>query len=194
MARHRNDITALLAAHARGDEEALDRLFELVYDELRRVARAQRRRLAPRASLETHELVNELYLKLAGGEAALGSDRGQFLAVVATAMRHLIVDTARHARRRKRGGGLQRVTLSRADRPIELEVEKILGIHHALEKLGQSAPRQVRVVECRYFLGLSEDETAAALRVSQSTVQRDWRSASHWLARELRFAGREALA
>lgn len=184
-ATFRKDVTSLLDAHARGEAQALDQLFEVIYDELRRAARAQRRRQPAAPSLDTVELVHELYLKLEGGDASLGRNREHFLAIAARAMRHLLVDHARTARRAKRGGGAVRVTLSRADSAIEVEIDKIVAVDRALGRLKELEPRLVRVVECRYFLGLSEPETAAVVGVSLSTVQRDWRAASKWLAREL---------
>jgi RNA polymerase sigma factor (TIGR02999 family) len=185
-------ITTLLEAHARGERGALDRLFEAVYDELRRVARAQKRR-RPGAAFDTVELVHELYLKLAAGDAALGGNREHFLAIAASAVRHLLVDQAKAAKRAKRGGGARHVTLSRADGPIDVDIERVLAIDGALERLARLEPRLARVVECRWFVGFSEAETAGLLGVSLSTVQRDWRAASKWLARELGGATAEAM-
>lgn len=178
------EITGLLEAYAEGDVAALGRVFELVYAELRRLARSQRRRNR-QASVETTALVHEAFLKLQGGAAAVGRHRAQFLAVVARAMRHILVDHARSVMRDKRGGGLARVELGQEAPAADRDAERVLAVNQALERLEEIEPRLVRVVECRHFVGFSEVETAAALGVSPRTVQRDWRVASLWLKREL---------
>jgi len=180
------EITQLLEAHARGDRDAFGRLFETIYAELRRIARGQRYRLPGAGdTLDTTALVHEAYLKLAGGDAGAGRNRGHFLAIAASAMRHILVDHARGLRREKRGGGLERTTLEPASAVVEWQAEKVLAVDRALAKLEALEPRLVRVVECRHFLGLSESETAEALGRSLRTVQRDFRAASLWLQREL---------
>ena len=186
-------VTMLLAAHAAGDATALGRVFELVYGELRRLARSQRR--GNRAlTLETTALVHEAYVKLQGGEAVAGAHRGQFFAVAAHAMRHILVDHARALLRDKRGGGLARVELADGVAAVASDAERVLAVNLALEKLEKLEPRLVKVVECRHFVGLSEEETAAAVGVSLRTVQRDWRAASLWLRRELSGAAAAAAA
>lgn len=178
------ELTALLEAHARGDGAALGRVFEVVYGELRRLARSQRRRDRS-ATLQTTALVHEAFLKLQGGEAGAGRHRGQFLAVAARAMRHILVDHARSVMREKRGGGAARVELEDGAAAVERDAEQVLAVNQALERLEAIEPRLVRIVECRHFVGLSETETADAVGVSLRTVQRDWRAASLWLRREL---------
>lgn len=186
-------ITALLEAHAAGDGRALGRLFELAYGELIRLARGQRRRGGAPLTLDSRALVHEAYLRLAGGQAGAGRHREHFLAVAARAMRHALVDHVRALGRAKRGGDRVRVTLTHGAAVESFEPERLLALHQALERLATLEPRLVQVVECRYFLGLSEAETASALGVSLRTIQRDWRAASLWLARELaaRPAGEE---
>lgn len=180
------EITQLLEAHARGDRDAFARLYESVYEELRRLARGQRRRLPGAGqTLDTTALVHEAYLKLVGGEARAGCNRGHFLAVAASAMRHILVDHGRAVSRAKRGGDRERTTLEPGSLAVEWQAEEILAVDRALEKLATVEPRLVRVVECRHFLGLTEAETAEALGSSLRTVQRDFRAASVWLKREL---------
>lgn len=180
------EVTRLLEAYAGGDEAAFGRLFDCIYGELKRVARGQRHRLpGAGATLGTTALVHEAYLKLAGGDAGAGRNRGHFLAIAARAMRHILVDHARHVGRVKRGGGLARVALDEADAMLLPEAERLLALDQALARLQAIEPRLVRTVECRHFLGLTEEETAAALGVSLRTVQRDFRAASLWLKREL---------
>ncbi len=186
-------ITQLLEAHARGDSAAFPRLFEQIYGELKQIARGQRFRLpGAAASLNTTALVHEAYLKLAGGRAGAGSNRGHFLAIAASAMRHILVDHARSLRRGKRGGDLARTTLEADSAVVEREAEDVLAVDRALDKLKGLEPRLVQVVECRHFLGLTEAETAEALNVSLRTVQRDFRAASLWLQRELGVPARPA--
>jgi len=184
------EITQLLDAHARGDEGAFARLFERIYGELRRLARGQRHRLpGAGVTLDTTALVHEAYLKLAGGDANAGRNRDHFLAIAASAMRHILVDHARGVRRSKRGGDLERTTLEPSSAVVEWHAERVLAVDRALEKLETVEPRLVRVVECRHFLGLSEAETAETLGRSLRSIQRDFRAASLWLQRELGDGG-----
>ncbi|MBI2396897.1 MAG: RNA polymerase subunit sigma-70 [Xanthomonadales bacterium] len=186
------NITALLVAHERGEPEAMAQVFELIYGELKHLASGQRRRAHAGETLNTTALVNELYLKLADSDGEAGRHREHFLAIAARAMRQLLVDHARSLNRDKRGGGLERVSLSAAEIALHNEAEHILDLHRALEKLEALEPRLVRVTECRHLLGLSETETASALDLSLRTVQRDWQAASRWLARELSPEGEAA--
>ena len=169
-------VTQLLRARAGGDPEAMPQLFEAVYGELRRIARSRRRRQG--TPLDTTELVHEAYLKLADGPAGpLARDRSHFLAVAALSMRHIVVDLARAESRDKRGGHLHRTDLDGKALVSTSHSEKVLAIDQALSGLQASDPRLAAVVECRYFAGFSEVETAEALDVSVRTVQRDWRDA-----------------
>jgi RNA polymerase sigma factor (TIGR02999 family) len=177
-------ITSLLLAHGRGASGAFDRLVPLVYDDLRRLARAQLRRLRVGESLDTAGLVHEAYLRLVDQTQTNWKDRGHFLAVSALAMRQILIDYARARQRAKRGGDAQRVTLD-DDAAITRHASELIELDQALERLGAIDPRLVQVVECRHFAGYSEEETASALGVSLRTAQRDWLKARAWLRQEL---------
>ena len=179
------DITELLLAHGGGDAAALDRLVPLVYDDLRRIARGQLRRRRPGDTLNTTGLVHEAYVRLVDQTRASWRDRGHFFAVSAIAMRQIVVDHARRRMRAKRGGDRVTVPLDDVQEPAAREAGRILEIDEALEKLAKVDRRLVQVVECRYFAGLTEEETAAALGVSVRTAQREWFKARAWLRAEL---------
>jgi RNA polymerase sigma factor (TIGR02999 family) len=178
-------ITEALSRLRAGEAGALDRLVPLIYDDLRRLARRQLAGRGPRRTLDTTGLVHEAYLKFAGLRGAQWRDRGHFFAVAARAMRHVLIDYARGRRRHKRGGGQPHVTLDETRIAVEEEAEHILALDEALTRLAGQEERLARVVECRFFAGLSEAETASALDVSERTVQRDWERARAWLKREL---------
>jgi RNA polymerase sigma factor (TIGR02999 family) len=180
-----SDITQLLIAHGTGQPDALDQLVPLVYDDLRRVARVQLARQRPGDSLNITGLVHDAYLRLIDQSRATYRDRGHFFAVCAIAMRQIIVDHARRRGRQKRGGDRVHVPLEDAAPPITREAERVLEINDALEKLNAHDPRLARVVECRFFAGLSEQETAEALGLSVRTTQREWFKARAWLRAEL---------
>lgn len=179
-------ITSLLRALRDGDRSALDRLAPLVYDRLRAMARARMRRERPGHTLETTALVHEAYLELAAADGIDWRDRAHFFAVAARAMRNVLVDHAERRRAQKRGGGVAPVTLD-PELPALAPAcgEEILALHAALERLRALDPRQERVVECRFFAGMTIEETAAALGVAPATVKRDWETARAWLNREL---------
>lgn len=178
-------ITRLLAAHRAGDGDAFDRAVARAYDELRVLARRQLRRAAPGHTLETGALVHEAYLRL-GADGGLDlASRGHFFAVMARAMRFVVVDHARERGAQKRGGGVQRVTLEDVAAGAAGPAELVLAVHQAVEMLDSFAPRLARIVECRYFAGLADEEIAEALGVSARTVQRDWLRARAWLQRTL---------
>lgn len=187
MDRFPNDITRLLHAHAAGDAGALEALFPRVYDELRRIARGRLRRERPGHTLSATEVVHEAYLKLVPLESIDWRDRVHFFAVASRAMRNVLVDHAERRGAAKRGGGRVAVSLERI--PPESEsrapLDDLLALGQALERLAELDERQARVVECRYFGGLTLDETAEALGVSAATVSRDWTIARAWLHREL---------
>jgi len=169
----------LLQAHQRGETDALDRLVDLVYDDLRRIARSQLRKRSGRRELETTALVSEAYLRLIEGSGLVGTSRDHFLAVCARAMRFVLIDFARERTAQKRGGHAVDETLEdqMVTASTDAELSTVLALHTALEQLQETAPRLVQVVECRYFAGLSLEESAAALGVSTRTVERDWRLA-----------------
>lgn len=186
--RDRGEVTRLLAEAAGSGREALDRVVPLVYDELRRLA--HRRLAAERRehTLDTAALVHETYLELVGLDRIEWRSRGQLFAVAARVMRRVLVDYAVSRKAQKRGGGAARIPLE--DLP-ELTITAddhaadLLALDHALDQLARIDARQARIVECRFFGGLSIDETAATLDVSPATVKRDWTLARAWLNREL---------
>jgi RNA polymerase sigma factor (TIGR02999 family) len=183
----KGDITLLLQAYAGGDRAAFDELVPLIYDELRRIARNHLRRTQRGATLDTNGLVHEAYLKLAGQKGMRVEDRGHFLAIAARAMRQIIVSRARARVAAKRGGGDIRLTLDeeRIAAAGETQAEWLLDLDRALEGLRERDERLARTVECRFFAGLSEDETAEALGVSLRTAQRNWMRARAWIRSEL---------
>lgn len=179
------DVTRLLRAYAQGDLQVFDALVPLVYEDMRRLARAQLRR-QPGRSLDTIGLVHEAYLRLVDQTAANWQDRSHFLAVAAMAMRQILVDRARARLRQKRGGGRIVEPLEHDEvAAVAADAEQMLIVDDALRRLAGVDPRLVRVVECRYFAGLSEAETAQALGTSLRTVQRDWLKARAWLRTQL---------
>jgi RNA polymerase sigma factor (TIGR02999 family) len=179
-------LTERRRAHGRGDRGAFDRLVPLVYDDLRRVARSQLRRLRVGETLDTTGLVHEAYVRLVDQTSADWQNRAHFLAVSAVAMRQILIDHARERSRLKRGGDRQRTELDEAHLAVQADAEQLLDLDRALDELGAADARLVRVVECRYFAGYSEQETAEALGVSLRTAQRDWLKARAWLRRALR--------
>jgi RNA polymerase sigma factor (TIGR02999 family) len=180
-----SDITAVLRAVREGDSAAVDRLFAVVYDELRRVAHGQRIRWQDDATLNTTALVHETYLKLVGNSSQDWRDRAHFFAVAAQAMRHILVNYAERRVAAKRGGGAVHISLDEAN-PVPIEAaEELLALDEALQALARENARQAQVVECRFFGGLGIRETADALGISSATVERDWAAASAWLRRTL---------
>ena len=183
--RARQSITNLLLQACQGSPDAMDRLFPLVYGELRRIAHRQLQGERPGHTLGTTGLVHETYLKLVDQTRIQWRDRGHFFALAARAMRQILVDYARRYRAQRRGGGLRRVSLT--DGPaVEEQAELLLAVHEALDRLAAMNERLSKVVECRYFGGLTEEETAVALGVTARTVERDWVKAKGWLYHELR--------
>ena len=185
MSTSPSDVTMLLE-EAQAGEPVLDEILPLIYDELRRLARAQRRRLGASTMLNTTALVHEAYLKLVGRDHASWEDRRHFFRIAARAMRDIVVDHARRQQAAKRGGTAPHVPLDDLPPLPDLNIEDVLGINEALDRLEAVEPRQARVVELRYFVGLTIQETADVLGVSPATVKRDWRSARAWLYREIR--------
>jgi len=167
-----------------GGQVALDRLLPLVYGELREIAH---RHVAARnnGTLATTELVHEAYLKLVDQSRAQWRDRAHFFALASAAMRHVLVDRARARTRRKRGGEQRRFTLEDEMLAVDNDAESLLAIDDAITRLAELEPRLARVVECRFYGGLSEEEIAEALGVTVRTVQRDWSKARMLLSRAL---------
>lgn len=179
-----HEITRLLIAHQEGDREAFDRLMPLVYEDLRRIARS---RLAGhrRGYLDTTMLVHEAYLDLVDQTRVPWSNRAQFFAIAARAMRQIVVDFARRRRAGKRGGGSEHIPLDATEIAVDDTSEELLLLDDGLRKLEAIDERMARVVECRFFGGMTEQETAEALDSSLRTVQRDWKKARAWLKREM---------
>lgn len=179
------DVTALLMAWGGGDEEALSRLTPLVYNELHRLASAYMRREHAGHTLQTTALVNEAYIKLVDSSRVHWQNRAHFFAIAAQLMRRILIDFARSRAYQKRGGAWRRITLVDG-LGIETDADSdLIAIDEALKGLARLDPRKARVVELRFFAGLSLEETAEALHVSTDTVGRDWRAAKAWLKREL---------
>lgn len=175
------NVTELLLEWQQGDREALDRLTPLVYDELRRIAHRYVQMERNGHTLETTALVNEAYLRLVGGQKIDWQNRAHFFAVTAQVMRHILIDHARKRRYLKRGGEAQQVSLEEANVMTEVRAAELVALDEALLALAKLDPRKSRVVELRYFGGLSLEETADVLEISMMTVRRDWRAAKAWL-------------
>jgi RNA polymerase sigma factor (TIGR02999 family) len=177
-------VTRLLRAWGAGDPDAPNELFTVLYDHLHRLAQAQVRR-GRNESLSATGLVHEAYLKLAGHERIQAKDRGHFFTLAAKAMRQVLIDHARRRAAGKRGGGAVRETLDEGRLPVEVRADELLALEEALEHLEALEPRLVRLVEVRFFAGLSVDETAEVLELSPRTVKRDWEKARAFLHQEL---------
>ncbi|MBD3615081.1 MAG: sigma-70 family RNA polymerase sigma factor [Gracilimonas sp.] len=178
-------ITNLLKAHSSGDASALDELMPLVYDEMRDMAHFRLLGEQSGHTLNTTDLVHEAYLKLVQFNRIDWEGRAHFYGMASQVMRNVLVDYAVKKKAEKRGGNRHRVTLGPQKVPTGVNLEDILSIHQALERLGKIDERQVKVVECRFFGGLTLEETAKALDISTATVSRDWNMAKAWLNREL---------
>jgi RNA polymerase sigma factor (TIGR02999 family) len=182
------EITRLLAELRGGDRSALDRLFPLVYRELHAAAHRQLVHARPGETLNTTALVHEAYLKLAGASRPDWNDRRHFFAVAARAMRQIVVDYARHLTAGKRGGGATVLDLDPAMLPAPERAAELVALDEALDELGGLNERLARVVELRFFAGLSVDETGEALELSPRTVKRDWEKARAYLYRAVKRA------
>jgi len=180
------EVTHLLHAYRDGEADALDRLLPILYRDLRRIARSHVRRGPSGNTLNTTALVHEAYLRLVDQTRAEWQDRQHFLSVCARAMRQIVISNARKHSAEKRGGGERPVSLNEEIAGARDRDEWLLELDRALQKLAANNERMARVVECRYFAGYSEQETADALETSLRTVQRDWMRARAWLREELR--------
>ena len=180
-----SEITALLQAHAAGDAFALDQLLPRVYQELRRIARNRLRRERVGHTLAATELVHEAFLKLVPLERVDWRSRAHFYAIASRAMRNVLIDHAVRRGAAKRGAGAHVLSLDETTAATDQPLEDLLALSNALARLEQLDERQARVVECRFFGGLSLDETAEALSTSAATVSRDWAFARAWLHNEL---------
>ncbi len=183
------DITRLLRHAGSGDGNALHRVLGLLHDRLRGIAHRQLAGEDEGHTLETDGLVHEAYLRLQGLDRMQWRDRQHLLAMAARTMRRVLIDYAEQRRAQKRGGGEVAVTLSGADKEmvgVDQHLDELHTLDEALARLAELNPRQSRVVECRFFIGLSVEETAEALELSPATVKRDWTSARAWLNQALR--------
>lgn len=179
-------VTMMLHRAGEGDQSATEELWSLVYDELRAVAQSFLARERPGHTLQATAVVNEAFLRLVGPAAAHASNRSHFFALAAGVIRHILVDHARARLRMKRGGGQIEVGLERADKEQEVhDWVELTSLDDALTKLAQVSPRAARVVELKYFGGLTGTDIAERLGVSARTVDADWTTARAWLAREM---------
>lgn len=179
------DVTQLLHAVRDGDPNALDRVMSLVYDEMRKIAAWHLKRERPDHTLQPTELVHETYMRLVQRESRNWENRAHFLGVATQAIRRVLVEHARARQREKRGGGAVRVTLSEglpSERTLDIDV---LMLDEVLTRLGEEEPIEQKIVELRFFGGLTEEETARLLGVSKRSVARHWAFAKAWLFREL---------
>ena len=181
-----HDVTQLLQAWGQGEDAALAQMLPIVYSELKRIARRYMAGERQSHTLQTTALVNEVYLKLVDSRQVNWQNRAHFLAVCAQLMRRILVDFARARGYQKRGGGAQKVTLVEELLGAKESGRDLVALDDALKVMAEFDPRKSRVVELRFFVGLTEEETAAVLKVSTDTVQRDWKMAKLWLGRELR--------
>jgi len=185
MAASQHEVTELLRQWRSGDKEALDKLTPLVYDELHRLAHQYISRERPGHTLQTTALVNEAYLRLVEQKDVEWESRAHFFAVSAQVMRHILVDYARQHASAKRGGEFQKVELDGEVSVSRERAAELVALDEAMQALHEIHPRRSKVVELRYFGGLNNREASAVLKVSESTIERDWRFAKAWLYREM---------
>jgi RNA polymerase sigma-70 factor, ECF subfamily len=179
------DVTALLAAWKDGDAAALDTLLPVIYSELHRLAHHYMQQEAPGHTLQTTALVHEAYLRLVRQQDVTWQNRAHFFAASAQAMRHILVDMARTRGRQRRGGGTQRLALDEALIFSPERAAELVALDDALLALAQLDERKSRIVELRFFAGLTTEETAEVLKISHATVEREWQRAKAWLSTQL---------
>ncbi|MBN1569372.1 MAG: sigma-70 family RNA polymerase sigma factor [Acidobacteria bacterium] len=179
------ELTLLLQSWEKGSDEALDRLIPLVYRELHQLASRCMSREEPGHTLQTSALINEAYLKLVNQRKVHWENRAHFLAIAARLMRRILVDHARQKHRKKRGGQAYPLSLEDCELPAETASSELVALNEALTSLEKIDPRKCRVVELRFFAGLTVEETAEVLKVSANTILRDWNMAKAWLYREI---------
>lgn len=195
MAREpHGNVTQILTAWGNGDEEALHRLCPLVYKELRRLAHGRMHHERQEHTLQTTGLVHEAFLRLINQGSGSWESRGHFFASAARMMRRVLVDYARRRHGKKRGGGLVRLPLEEATQVVTRPTHDVLAVNEALDALAAFDPRKAKMVELRFFGGLSIEETAETLKVSPGTVMRDWTLAKAWLRRAIQAASPEVSA
>lgn len=180
-----SDLTPLLAAAGRGDRAAWDRLIPLVYDELKQLAASQMQRERSNHTIQPTALVHEAFVRLAGQRNAVWNNPTHFYGAAAEVMRRILVDFARTRKAAKRGGGVAPVSIENTLVDFEEKATDIVLLDDAMQRLAEFAPDQARIVELRFFGGLSVEQTAEVMSVSTATIQRGWRIAKAWLLREL---------
>ena len=185
MALAPHDVTQLLKDWSGGDQAAADKLMPLVYEELRRLAHNYMRHEKPGHTLQTSALVNEAYVRLVDQSRIQWESRAHFFGIAARLMRQILVDQARRRNFAKRGGGAVRVSLNDATAIAQEQSASVMALDEALRTLEQTDPRKSRIVELRFFGGMSIEETAAALKISPGTVMREWTFARAWLRNEM---------
>jgi RNA polymerase sigma-70 factor, ECF subfamily len=181
----RGDVTELLQQWSNGQEQALDRLLPRIHDELKKLAASYLRKERPNHTLQPTALVNEAFLKLVDQRAAKWQNRAHFFGIAAQAMRRILVDHARAHAASKRGGALRQVPLDDAHIPGPVGDVDLLALDEALTRLAAMDPQQSRIVELRFFGGLTMEETAEVMHISPATIGREWRMAKAWLSAEL---------
>jgi RNA polymerase sigma-70 factor, ECF subfamily len=185
MSADSTEINLLLDQYRDGNPEVFEKLMALVYDDLRKLASWQLQSERPDHTLQPTALVHEVYLKLAGQNPVDWQNKAHFFALAAQVMRHILVDYARHRQREKRGGGQTKIGLDDARTFSGTSDPELIALDDALQTLAVKDPRKCRIVELRYFGGLSIEETADILNVSATTVRREWTMAKAWLRREI---------
>ena len=180
-----HEITELLEQWSGGNQAALDQLYPLVYEELRRLARSYMRREPKGHTLQTTALINEAYVRLVDQHSVRWQNRSHFFAISAQIMRRILVDHARQHLQAKRGGGAKKISLDEVMIVAKERSEEVLMLDEALVNLARLDPRRSQVVELRYFAGLNNSEIASVLQISENTVMRDWNLARAWLYQQL---------
>jgi RNA polymerase sigma factor (TIGR02999 family) len=184
------EVTEILRRASAGDRSALDQVFPLVYEQLRRLARGKLAGQRPGRAVTTTVLIHEVYLRLVDQTHARFEDRARFYAYASTVMRTVLVDEARARGAGKRGGGWTPVELDERELPVDAQADLLLAVHEALSQLAIEDARLAQVVECRFFGGMTDEDVAQALGVTDRTVRRDWLKARTWL--HARLAGEAA--
>jgi len=186
VAQNSHEVTQLLIEWSNGDKAALDKLMPLIYDELRRLAHHYMSRERPGHTLQTTALVDEAYVRLVNRQRVHWQNRAHFFAISAHLMRTILVDHARSHAYAKRGGGARKVPLDEAMFISQERAAEVVAFDYALEQLTRIDPRQSRIVEMRFFAGLTIEETAEVMSLSPATIKREWSTAKAWLYHELR--------
>jgi RNA polymerase sigma factor (TIGR02999 family) len=181
-----SEATLLLSAVEQGDPQAAEKLLELLYEELRRLAASKMAREQPGQTLQPTALVHEAWLRLVGSQNPKFENRAHFFSAAAEAMRRILIDRARYKLRIRHGGNLERVDLEGQDLASPAEDEQLVAVHEALNKLAKDHPLQAEVVKLRYFVGMTNEETAEILGVSIATVKNYWTFARTWIFNEIK--------